>query len=60
MRDIVYLINIYDIAHCWVCHIAHKDAHMSDFIVCLNFLNSLETFMDWPYPQEFPVSTLGP
>jgi len=45
---------------CRVCHIAHKDAHISGFINCLKFLKYLEPFRDWPYPQEFPVTTLGP
>jgi len=60
MRDIGYRINIYDTAHCWVCHIAHKDAYMNDFIICFKFLNSLKSHRVWPYPQDFLVSTLGP
>lgn len=59
MRDNGHLMNIYDNAHCWVCHIAHKDAYVSDFIICLKLLNTLESFKDWSYPQEFHVSTLG-
>ena len=60
MTDCGQIINMCDTAHCRISYIAHNDAYMSYFIICLKFLKYLESFRDWPYPQEFPVITLGP